>query len=351
MTGVLTAIRVGRRRVSCGWRPVVLTYACNLLLAMVLGAMLLPAIASSVGSSLAGPRLLAGFDSFWFNSFSAQATGVASTFRPTVVGIGAVLDALDSFLSGFDGSMLSGLASGVLPVAALYLLLWCFFGGGFFAMYASGDIGTARPAEFLRAAARWFPRMFVVTVIGLVFYSVMLLVARPLLDLGIYILTRQSIDERVFFAWTLAGYLLLWTVVWLGNMVLDYAKVAMVLRDDARRIAAPLHAIGTAFRFIVRYPRQSVALYVANGALWVATLLVYWAIVPGSGQSSAALILGVFLLGQLFVFSRIWIRCLFYASETALYQSLGLGGPAAVGRSPRSPSVDAPRVPSSEESA
>jgi hypothetical protein len=320
----LSALRAGARRLTGGWRYLVLAYAGNLLLAAVLGATLMSAIATSIGPSLAGTRLRRGFDSFWFNSFSAQATGVASTFHPSVTGAGAVFDALDSFLSGFDGFFAGGLASNVLPVAVLYLVWWTFLGGGFISACAA----PGESWDFARRAVRVFPRMLALSAVGLVFYALLLVGVRPALDLGVYLVTRESTDERVFFAWTLGAYLGLWIVVWAGNMVLDYAKIALVRQRGIPALAAPFRAVATAVRLVARRPRETALLYGLNGAVWVATLLVYWAVVPGADHSSAASIAAVFLLGQTFVFSRVGIRCWFLASETALFGALQDGAPA-----------------------
>src|SRR5262249_20709060 len=147
------ALRAGVRRLRGRVRYVAAAYALNLLLAGILGAILMGGIRDSLGSSLAGDRMRSGFDSLWYNSFSTQATGVASTFRPSVTGIGAVFDALDSFLEGFDSLFSRGVGSGVLPVAALYWIVSIFLSGGFLAMFA----GPADRRSFAADACRSFP--------------------------------------------------------------------------------------------------------------------------------------------------------------------------------------------------
>ena len=299
--GVGAALLSGSRLVSRGTRYLLLAYACNLLLAMPLALALMAAIRSSLGSSLAGERMLAGFDSPWFNSFSAQATGVAATLRPSVVGVGAVFDALDAYLAGFDRLVATGLASGLLPVGALYLLLWSFLSGGFLARYTAAD----PPSSFLRDAARWFPRVFGVTLVAGVFYVALLGYVRPLLDIGVYLATRDTIDERVHFAWTLGAYVGLWVVVWTGNLVFDYAKVALV-RDGSRAgWRAVVRALGGGARFVLRHPLKTAGLDVATGVIGVAVVLVHWVLAPGAETASPVTILGGFALGQLFIFSRI----------------------------------------------
>lgn len=311
----------GWRTVNRGKRYVLLAYCCNLALALPLGLMLMSAIGASLGRSLAGERMRSGFDSLWFNSFSAQATGVAATFRPTVVGIGAVLDALDSFLSGFDNLLANGTASGLVPVALVYLVLWSFLAGGFLGLYTAPQAGR----RFLHEAGRWFPRMLVVTIIAAVFYVLVLGYFRPWLDTMVSVATRESIDERVRFTLTLAAYLLVWIIIWSANLVFDYTKVTIVRDEFGGVFWAPLRGLGRALRLVLSHPVKTAGLYLLTGVVWITLLLLYWVIVPAAGTASATAILGAFLLGQLFIFSRSFVRCLFYAGEAVTYAALGGG--------------------------
>jgi hypothetical protein len=318
---VFAALSEGRRRLHGGKRCLAAAYVCNLFLAAVLGSIVLVTIKTSLGASLAGDRMRAGFDSLWFNSFSSQATGVAATFRPSVTGIGAVFDALDSFLDGFDGLLKTGAATGVLPVAVLYWLLWLFFSGGILSLYAAPH----ERRRFAAEACRWLPGIAGVAALSVVFYWLVLAVVRPWFDAVVSSATRGSIDERVRFSAISLEYIVLWAMIWFGNMLFDYAKIALVTAQPARGISAPVRAIGTACAFVWRRPLATSGLYLSLGLIWIAGPLLYWAVVPGAGDSSTGAILGGFFLGQLFVISRIWTRCLFYASETAMYAAVGVG--------------------------
>src|SRR5881397_2673632 len=72
----------------------VLTVLVSLPLTVVLRGMMV----QHLGSSLAGERAAAGTDYDWMQEFADQATGVGVTFKPTVIGFGAVLDNLSGFL-------------------------------------------------------------------------------------------------------------------------------------------------------------------------------------------------------------------------------------------------------------
>ena len=79
------AFRTGLRKLVDARRYLLLAYAWNLVLAVCLGVMVDDAIRTSLGSSLAGDRMRAGWDSLWYYSFSAQASPTAWIMCPPTV--------------------------------------------------------------------------------------------------------------------------------------------------------------------------------------------------------------------------------------------------------------------------
>lgn len=313
---VLSAFGVALRRALGAWRAVVGAYALNLVLAVTLGWLVYTAIGASLGSSLAGVRMHEGFDPHWYNSFSAQATGVAATFRPTVNGKGAVFDAVDAFFDGFLW-LIFGPDSSLLPLALVYLVAWSFLSGGFIARFAGAPAGS-----FLVSARRHLFPMLGVTVVGLVAVVLVLGPLRASLDARIAAFLRESIDERDRFAWTVAEYLLLWTIVWWTRVVVDYAKVATVLRGGSA-LPAAVAGVWRALTIVARHPVRTCGLHATIGVLWLVTLAIYVAIVPGTTVSSTWGVVGAFVLGQAWILSRVFIRALLFAGATVTAVALG----------------------------
>jgi hypothetical protein len=311
--------------VPAAWRYLLLAYAVSLALALALGAIVRDAVRQSLGASLAAERMRASWDSLWYASFSTQASGVAATLRPSVGGAGAVLDALDALLDGFSGVLAGGAASGALPAMVVYLVAWTFLGGGLLATFA-------RPSDhetFLGRAARVFPRVALVSAAALFIYGLVLGPLRSALDGQVAAALRDSIDERVAFAWTAGEYALLWALLLAVHLVADYAKVYVVRADDRRLFVAPFAGIARAARLVVRQPRRTAGLFAATGIVWLALLALYALAAPGARVSSSAAILGAFALGQVHVVGRIAVRALFLASETALCTALDAPRPQA----------------------
>jgi hypothetical protein len=299
-------------------RPALLAYALNLALALLLGAIVYDAIQTSLGSSLVGEHVRAGWDAQWYDGFSAQAQGTAATFRPSVAGPGAVLDALDGFLDGFAALLARGAGTGVLAAAALYMLAWTFLGAAFIGTFAVRPSG----AGFLARGARWFPRLLPLSLAGLVFYFVLLGPVRVAMEGALEARLHDVIDERVRLVWLLLAHAGLWAVVALGSVVVDYAKVLVVLHGDEARRPRALFALGAALRLVGGRPAATLGLYAATSMAGLGLLVGYLAVVPGSATRSAAAIAATFLLGQLFVLSRVLLRCVFLAGEVVMASGL-----------------------------
>jgi hypothetical protein len=97
--------------------------------------------------------------------------------------------------------------------------------------------------------------------------------------------------------------------------VFDYAKVRAVVED--RRSA--LGAIGAALGFIRRNAGAAVGLFALNFALFVVVIALYALVAPGAGGSGISMWVG-FVAGQLYIAARLWVKLVFWASETALFQ-------------------------------
>jgi len=303
---ILKTFLTGIRSVNFSKRYILLVYFMNLVLTIVFGIALANALQNSLGSSLAAENLKNGFDGLWYNSFSAQATGLASTFDPSVTGFGAILNGLDNFVTG---NLFNNYA-GIIGAGLIYLLMWTFFSAGFISIYSDKQ---GQPS-FFQQAARFFPRFVVLAIIAGAIYFLLFFFVLKWFNLAVDALTRETIDERIHFTYTFLKYLLLWFMIWYVNMLFDYSKIITVQQDHKNALTAPIKAL----RLIFSNFGKTFGLYLLIGICWIVVMLLYWLLVPGAGGSSVIIILAAFLLGQLYLISRIWLRCLFYSAQTEM---------------------------------
>ena len=282
-----------------------LTLALAAPLAMAVGTLL----RTHLGRSAAAADVADGLNYDWWNEFLAQATGLGSTFTPTIVGFAATLDNVSSVA---DAQAEQGLVIGVL---ALYLAAWTFVAGGILDRYARQR--RTRAHGFFAACGVYFFRFLRLAILAALVYGVLFSYVHPwLFDDAYRWLTRDVASERVAFAWRAGLYALFGALVVSANIVFDYAKVRAVVED--RR--SMLSALGAALRFIRRRPGRVLGLYSLNTVVFLLIVGVWAAVAPGAGGAGLSMWLS-FGAGQLYLFARLLLKLQFMASQTALFQA------------------------------
>ncbi|MFQ5677716.1 MAG: hypothetical protein ACE5G1_17640, partial [bacterium] len=286
---------------------ILLAYGVNFLLVLVLGIGLARTLNKSFSHSVAAENMRNGFDSVWYQAFSSEAHGLTATFHPSVVGIGAVFNGLEQML---DGRIWTGLAAG----GFLYVLLWTFWSAGFIGLYATSE----EHPSFFQRAAEFFPRFLILAVLAGVAYFLLFYFVMQWLGKAVEELTRETIDERVHFLYVALKYLVAWVLIGTVNLVIDYSKILTVVRNHKNALSAPLVAV----RLVFSNFGKTYGLYLSIGIVWTGLMLLYWLVAPGAGQSSWLMIIGTFVVSQIYLLTRIATRCLFYAGQTVMFELL-----------------------------
>jgi hypothetical protein len=306
---ILSALRDGIGRVDRA--PAVLfgVLLATFLAALPLGLTLRGMIGQHLGASLAAEQAANGVNYEWWQEFQDQAAGVGTTFTPTILGFGAVLDNLSAVLDNRPH------AAAVAGAGAAYVLFWIFIVGGIIDRYARNR--PVRSHGFFSASGVFFFRFLRLAVLAWIGYGVLFRYVHAWLFSSLYPwVTRDFTVERSAFIVRVVLYLVFGLLLLAMNMLFDYAKVRAVV-EDRRSMIGALVAGG---RFIARHPASTSALYLLNGALFVLVLAFYAAVVPGAGGLGWPMWLGL-AIGQLYLLARLWVKLVFYASETAFFQS------------------------------
>jgi hypothetical protein len=311
---IISAFGSGIRRVNGA--PAVLAGVCVLtfLAALPLGLALREMIADSLDASAVAQAASwdpasvgshAGFGSYaWWQHFGEQAVGVGRALSPSTVGFAAVLDNASSILDN---------RAHVLPVAvagAGYALAWIFLSGGILDRYARNR--RTRPYGFFAACGGYFFRLLrLATVAGLVYFVLFAWLHPLLFGRAWQSLTLDYTSESKAFALRAGLYVVFAAVLCLCNLLSDYAKVRIVV-EDRRSVLA---AIAAAVAFVRRRPGV-VGLYLLDGCCYLLVIAVYALVAPGVRMPAW----WTLLVGQAYVLARLWVKLLFYASETAFFQ-------------------------------
>jgi len=239
--------------------------------------------------------------------FSEQANGIGSTFKPTIIGFGAVLDNL----SGFVDSSARPLV--VSAIAGAYALLWLFVAGVVSDRYARNR--ATRAAGFFAASGTFFFRFLRLGVVMVAVYGFLFTTVHRWIFGDLWTrLTRDLAVERTAFLIRLLLYAVFGLLLAVCNLVFDYTKVRAVVEDRRSMIGA----IAAAVRFIRTHRTPAAGLFLADVGLFVLAVAAYGLLAPGAGRGWTVWV--AFALGQLYVLARLWVKLVFWASEVALFQ-------------------------------
>ena len=333
------------RSFSEGWKrvrsaPALLlgVYAITVVLALPLAITMRGLLQTHLGASLAAEGAADGVNYDWWQEFRSQATGIGTTFSPTIIGFAATLDNLSALLDG---------EREIAPIAgalALYLLAWTFLVGGIIDRYARQR--PIRAAGFFAASGVHLFRLLRLAALSGFVYWWLFAYVHPWLFLEWFVdRTRTMSVERDVFFWRVALYFVFGILLVVVNVIFDYAKIRIIVED--RRSA--LGALSAAMRFAWRQRGPVAALYALNGLTFLILIAIWAFVAPGARSGGMTLWLG-FVVSQIYVLARLALKLQFLASETALFQSRLAHASYAAGPVPmwpESPSAELLRTSSS----
>lgn len=302
-----SAWRDGVRRVNSAPAVLMSMFMVTLLVALPLSIALQRMIEAQLGDSLVADTLAAGASYDWWQEFLAQASGLGTTFVPSIIGFGAVLDNLAAILDNLE------MATTIVGATAAWLVIWSFLSGGVLDRYARQR--PTRAHGFFAACGTHFWRFLRLGAIAWVIYWILFAGVHGWLFDDVYpLVTRDVTVERTAFAVRLLFYALFGALLIAVNIVFDYARIRTVVEDRH----SALGALIAGARFVRRHP-AALRLYLLNGAAFVLLALIYALAAPGT--PSGAMFWLALALGELYILLRHYVKLLFYASQTAYFQS------------------------------
>lgn len=309
MATILAAFRDGAARVVRAPMVWIGVFVLTVVVTVPSGMALKASIAGSLGNSLAADRASEGVDMEWWDLYAESADGVGTTFTPSVIGFAAVIDNVSRLLDG------GFVPAAVLGVTLLYMALWLFLVGGVLDRYARNR--ALRAPAFFAACGTYFVRFVRLGLIGLLGYGLLFGLLHGWLfgDLWPWA-TRNWTVERNAAMLRLVLYAGFGILLLGWNLLLDYAKIRAVVEDRRSMIGALFAGI----RFVARHPGRTVGLYAVNASAFVLVTIAYAVTAPGAGGSGLAA-WAAFGVGLVYIAARLFVKLLFYASQTALFQA------------------------------
>jgi len=269
----------------------------NLGLAALAGLPIYRGILRFTGYSLMSQKLASGLTYDWLTDFLVNSPSSLDRYASLIALVG----------------MLS------IPVNAL-------LAGGVLGRFRNPDLPFSL-AGFFRDVGRYAWRLIRLMILGLICYWIVFLVFNRGLMRLIADHTYDWQDDRAVFVLRLGAGLLCLTGLAFVNLVMDYARVKLVMEDISSAAEAFLVSLG----FSLGRLRKAVTVYALPTLAGLALLGLYGLVVPQSLINASAadgawaqyreplVVALLFLVQQLVMFGRFWFRVATWASEWSYY--------------------------------
>lgn len=267
----------------------------------------------SFEGSLVEDSLRRGFDLSWYEEFAAGSTGLGKTFGPWVVGILPALSNLERLLDG----ELHQVDPAVAGAGIVMVLAWSLLLGGILSRFAHEEEPHSR-SGFLAQGGLFFWRFLRLAVIsGLLSWGIFRGIGQPLHG-WIETATRDTTVERTALIYTVLAYALVGLLFLVTQLVLDYARISLVVEERRSVLLALVRALG----FVKDHHRSVLGLYLPLAAAALLWFLAYAWLAPGPNQSTWTAVLLAFSFGQAYLLGRWILKLWFLASQTRLFVAL-----------------------------
>jgi hypothetical protein len=228
----------------------------------------------------------------------------------------------------FDGAGLSAVFSLAMFLALVYGIFSIFLSGGILqtlfagrGLDAPGDKRRLAPV-FFRGAGKFFGRFFRLFLYSLVLWAGAVVVMMiPAMVLGS--VSQSSTNEALMFYLGLATGLVALFLIFLIMMIVDYARIRIVVEDSRAVLKSLLRSIG----FVFRRFGKTLALYYLFLLTCFVVIALYCVISTGIKTYSILPILIAFLVGQVFILAREWLKVGLQVAQMDLFLSAAPSGP------------------------
>jgi hypothetical protein len=209
-----------------------------------------------------------------------------------------------------------GSSSLLFFLSLLYVCVNCFLAGGFISIYAKEYPSSF--TDFLMDGARYFGKFFRLALVALIVYGLFFGLIVGWMNDSIHQWTRNEASETVPYAYYMIRNVVVLFLMSLLYMIFDYARIRMVVDDRTSALAASTAGA----RFAVSGFLRTYGLYLllsVIGLLFIAVYAIIEGLIP---QESYWPLVILFIVQQLYMLARFWLKAGFYACQTSLYQTM-----------------------------
>ncbi|MBI1939106.1 MAG: hypothetical protein HYS25_13425 [Ignavibacteriales bacterium] len=276
----------GVRTVAYNSKLVLLLWAFNALSALVLTVPILKILIDNLGNSLISDSLAHNFDYIWFLQFKKI------------------------YEVQFEQMPLS-----IYSVVGIYTLLQTFFLGGMISIFNIPEKNHV--VDFFYGGVKYFFRFLKVLLISLFFFAAAFKINEYLGDLITYLFVNS---ENVYADFSLKAIRYVLLVFFIGVVTLfsDYIKVSLAVHDKTK-VIKEFYSVGA---FIKNNFMKIFTVFLIVAIIGALGAVIYNLIGRFIPRTPYYFLVISFILQQMLIIFRLFVRMLFSATEVNLYKDL-----------------------------
>jgi len=307
---IVSALKQGLALNQKNIKIVPLIYAVNFFLALIFAVPFFVGLHQSIGDLGVRNDLLQGFSLEWWSAIELDADGLLVTLRPALAsGYGALFDNAQLLLTGGFKSF----GWWILAFGVLYLVVSVFLNGGAIALYAD-EKRTFSSSRFFSSAGYYFHHFVAITATAILLYFILYKVISPVILNSVAGWTALS-SPRVVWWMNFAVFLVILVIVLLLNLIMDYAKIILVVEKKN----SAWMAIASAAKFAATHLWGTTGLYLLLSILAIVISLAFAGLLTVLHPSDVIVLFIVFSVQQAFIFAKIWMRLNYYTAQLSYY--------------------------------
>ena len=277
---------LGVRAVFHNIKFLTLFWVFNAASAMVLSIIIYSVLSDSLSRSIISDKLTASFDYFWFLQFR-HIYEMQLDQMPLII----------------------------IAVVVIYTVIQTFFLGGMVAVFHQPK--KNHTVDFFYGGVKYFIRFMKVTLVSVLLYALAFLINDYTGDFISWIFKNSESVMGEFIARSLR-YLILIFLIGVISLFSDYSKISLAVKDNTRIFRGVYYAaIFVKNNFYVVF--LTFVLVSFLGALGV---LVYNVLELSIPRTPFYMLIITFILQQMLIIFRLFIRMFFCATEVSLYKDL-----------------------------
>ncbi|MBS3818849.1 hypothetical protein KGY73_05035 [bacterium] len=298
---VLKSYGHGIKEATLQPKMVFVLWVVNFLFGAVFYIMISGILSEFWGKSLAAEKLFKEFD---MNYFFELMVHKEAAFQ-SLISVGILLFGLYFLVSIF-------LYGGILHTVDQRQNL----GQGKRGSSKSGKKNQRFSGVFFQGAGKYFGRFFRLYIYSLILWAVFGVLNVSIHFFFVKVLGTQNAGEKTLFYlfWVRVGIGIF--LLFLVLMVLDYSRIRVVVEDTRKVFRSLLQGI----QFVFQKLGKTLALYsmlVVTGLILLAGYWLLKSVIPGK---TLGFVLLAFLVGQVFIFARGWLRIIFQAAQMKYFK-------------------------------